>query len=290
MPRWTSPEANRHADAVPELPEVETIRRGVEGMVLGRTIAAVTVRDARLRWPIPPDFAAFARGKTIHAVARRGKYLIFDLGGDRLIVHLGMSGRLFVVDTAVPARKHDHVDFDLADAGGNILRLRFHDPRRFGAVLPWPASQAEHPLIQGMGPEPFGDEFSGEYLFLLSRGRSAPLKNFVMDGRVVVGVGNIYASEALFRAGLRPQRAAGRVSRAQFEKLAACILEVLRIAIAAGGTTLRDFANARGESGYFQQALMVYGREGEPCTVCGTAVKRLVIGQRSSFFCPQCQR
>ncbi len=259
-------------------------------MVLGRTIAAVTVRDARLRWPIPPDFAAFARGKTIHAVARRGKYLIFDLGGDRLIVHLGMSGRLFVVDTAVPARKHDHVDFDLADAGGNILRLRFHDPRRFGAVLPWPASQAEHPLIQGMGPEPFGDEFSGEYLFLLSRGRSAPLKNFVMDGRVGGGVGNIFASEALFRAGLRPQRAAGRVSRAQFEKLAACILEVLRIAVAAGGTTLRDFANARGESGYFQQALMVYGREGEPCTVCGTAVKRLVIGQRSSFFCPQCQR
>jgi formamidopyrimidine-DNA glycosylase len=275
---------------VPELPEVETIRRGVATMVLDHTIVAVTVREPRLRWPIPPDFASYARGKRIQAVARRGKYLIFDLGGDRLIIHLGMSGRLFVVSDAAAPRKHDHVDFELADDRGDMLRLRFHDPRRFGAVLPWPQAQAEHPLIQGMGPEPFGEEFSGEYLFLMSRGRSAPVKNFVMDGRVVVGVGNIYASEALFRAGIRPGTAAGRVTRARYLKLAEAILEVLSIAIEAGGTTLRDFANAKGEAGYFQQDLMVYGREGADCRVCGATIRRLVIGQRSSFFCPECQR
>jgi len=275
---------------VPELPEVETIRRGVATMVLDHTIVAVTVREPRLRWPIPPDFASYARGKRIQAVARRGKYLIFDLGGDRLIIHLGMSGRLFVVSDAAAPRKHDHVDFELADDRGDMLRLRFHDPRGFGAVLPWPQAQAEHPLIQGMGPEPFGEEFSGEYLFLMSRGRSAPVKNFVMDGRVVVGVGNIYASEALFRAGIRPGTAAGRVTRARYLKLAEAILEVLSIAIEAGGTTLRDFANAKGEAGYFQQDLMVYGREGADCRVCGATIRRLVIGQRSSFFCPECQR
>ncbi|MDB5985678.1 MAG: bifunctional DNA-formamidopyrimidine glycosylase/DNA-(apurinic or apyrimidinic site) lyase [Nevskia sp.] len=274
---------------MPELPEVETIRRGIEAVVLGRIITAVTVRDARLRWPIPPDFAAFAQGKRIVAVARRGKYLIFDLGGDRLIVHLGMSGRLYVVKGSTAPRKHDHVDLELADDRGDILRLRFHDPRRFGAVLPWPAAQAEHPLIQGMGPEPFGDAFSGEYLFLMSRGRSAPVKNFVMDGRIVVGVGNIYASEALFRAGIRPHTAAGRITRARYARLAETILEVLRIAIEHGGTTLRDFANAQGESGYFQQELMVYGRADEACRVCKTAIRRLVIGQRSSFYCPTCQ-
>jgi len=275
---------------VPELPEVETIRRGVASMVLDHTIVAVTVRDARLRWPIPPDFASYARGKRIKAVARRGKYLILDLGGDRLIIHLGMSGRLFVVTDAAISRKHDHVDFELADDRGKILRLRFRDPRRFGAVLPWPQAQAVHPLIQGMGPEPFGEEFSGEYLFLMSRGRSAPVKNFVMDGRIVVGVGNIYASEALFRAGIRPRTAAGRITRARYLKLAETILDVLRIAIEAGGTTLRDFANAKGETGYFQQELMVYGREGEDCRNCGATILRVVIGQRSSFFCPDCQR
>jgi formamidopyrimidine-DNA glycosylase len=270
---------------VPELPEVETIRRGVEPYVIGRRIEAVVVRDARLRWPVPKTLPAYATGKQIHGVTRRGKYLIFDLGGDRLIVHLGMSGRLNVLEHDAAPRKHDHVDLRLS--GGIVLR--FHDPRRFGAVLPWPAGHADHVLLRGMGPEPFSDAFSGDYLYKRSRRRSAPVKTFIMDGRIVVGVGNIYASEALFRAGIRPGRAAGRVSRAAYAALAAAIRDVLSIAIEHGGTTLRDFAGARGEAGYFQQELMVYGRDGEPCRRCGTAIRRLVIGQRSSFYCPHCQ-
>ena len=284
---------------MPELPEVETIRRGLEPHLIGRTITEVQMRDARLRWPIPPDFAAWLRGRSIRGIARRGKYLLFDLGNvlnddsglsDRMIVHLGMSGRLFVFSDEQALRKHDHVELHLRDSRGGLLKLRFHDPRRFGAMLPWPASQSAHPLIAGMGPEPLGDELTSAYMFALSRGRSAPIKNFVMDGRVVVGVGNIYASEALFRAGIRPQLAAGRVSRTRFEQLVVAIRKVLELAIRQGGTTLRDFANANGEAGYFQQELMVYGREGAPCRTCGTPIRRFVIGQRSSFFCPACQR
>jgi formamidopyrimidine-DNA glycosylase len=271
---------------MPELPEVETIRRGVEPHVVGRTIREVVVRDSRLRWPIPAEFAAFALGKKIRGVARRGKYLLFDLGGDRLIVHLGMTGRLLLLDPKTPLKKHDHVDLLLS---GKLL-LRFHDPRRFGAVLPWPAADTHHALLAEMGPEPFSDEFSGDYLYQRSRGRSAAVKLFIMDGRVVVGVGNIYASEALFYAGIRPKNAAGKVSRAQYARLAAAILEVLRIAIEHGGTTLRDFRGSDGSNGYFQQELRVYDREGLPCYVCKTPIKKLVLGQRSSFYCPTCQR
>jgi len=270
---------------VPELPEVETIRRGVEPHVIGRTISDVVVRDARLRWPVPPHFMAYAAGKRIAAVSRRGKYLIFDLGGDRLIVHLGMTGRLYVLDHFTPPVKHDHVDLQL----DNGVLLRFHDPRRFGAVLPWPAIDTEHPLLQGMGPEPFSDAFTGDYLFARSRGRSLAVKNFIMDGRIVVGAGNIYAAEALFRAALRPGRAAGRVTRVQYAGLAGHIRDVLAEAIVQGGTTLRDFAGARGEAGYFKQELKVYGREGLPCRVCQAPIRRIVIGQRSSFFCADCQ-
>ncbi|MDE0855944.1 MAG: bifunctional DNA-formamidopyrimidine glycosylase/DNA-(apurinic or apyrimidinic site) lyase [Nevskia sp.] len=271
---------------MPELPEVETIRRGVEPHVVGRTIREVTVRDPRLRWPIPAEFAAFARGRKIRAVGRRGKYLIFDLGGDRLIVHLGMTGRLLVLDPAAPLKKHDHVDLLLS---GKVL-LRFHDPRRFGAVLPWPAAEAQHALLAGMGPEPFSAEFSGDYLYQRSRGRRAAVKLFIMDGRMVVGVGNIYASEALFHAGIRPGTAAGKVTRAQYARLAEAILQVLRVAIEHGGTTLRDFRGSDGSNGYFQQELRVYDREHRPCYVCATPIKRLVLGQRSSFYCPSCQR
>jgi len=271
---------------MPELPEVETIRRGVEPHVVGRIIREVIVRDTRLRWPIPAGFVEFARGRKIRGVARRGKYLIFDLGGDRLIVHLGMTGRLSVLDPGEPLKKHDHVDLLLS---GKVL-LRFHDPRRFGAVLPWPAAEAQHALFAGMGPEPFSDEFSGDYLFQRSRGRSAAVKLFIMDGRIVVGVGNIYASEALFYAGIRPKTPAGKVTRAQYARLAQAILDVLRVAIEHGGTTLRDFRGSDGANGYFKQELRVYDREGLPCYVCGTAVKRLVLGQRSSFYCPTCQR
>ena len=271
---------------MPELPEVETIRRGVEPHVVGHTIREVIVRDSRLRWPIPAEFAEFARDKKIRGVSRRGKYLIFDLGGDRLIVHLGMTGRLLVLDPGTPLKKHDHVDLLLS---GKVL-LRFHDPRRFGAVLPWPAADAHHVLLAEMGPEPFSDEFSGDYLFERSRGRSAAVKLFIMDGRIVVGVGNIYASEALFYAGIRPKTPAGKVTRAQYARLTKAILDVLRVAIEHGGTTLRDFRGIDGSNGYFQQELRVYDREGLPCYVCGTQIKRLVLGQRSSFYCPTCQR
>jgi len=278
---------------MPELPEVETVRRGVEPHVIGRTITAVHVRDARLRWPVPPHFASFASGQRIESVSRRGKYLLFHLArgpgaltGDRIIVHLGMTGRLYVLDRETALLKHDHVDIDLSDG----TRLRYNDARRFGAVLPWPASEPGHVLIDQLGPEPFSPEFSGEHLFEQSRGRRAPLKNFIMDGHIVVGAGNIYAAEALFRAGLRPTRRAGRVSRVEYTRLAQTIREVLGEAIVQGGTTLRDFAGARGEAGYFQQDLNVYGREGQPCRVCGTIIKGIRLGNRASCWCPCCQR
>ncbi len=279
---------------MPELPEVETIRRGVEPHVVGRHIVGVTVRDARLRWPVPPDFAGFVLGQRIAAVARRGKYLIFHLGdesggamgGDRILVHLGMSGRLLVFGENRPLRKHDHLDMEFS--GG--LHLRFHDPRRFGAVLPWPAAETGHVLLDELGPEPFSPEFSGEYLYLRSRGRSVALKNFIMDGHNVVGAGNIYAAEALFRARLRPGRAAGRVNRAEYVRLAQTIREVLGEAIVQGGTTLRDFAGANGEAGYFQQELFVYGREGQACRLCAETIKGIRLGNRASCYCPRCQR
>lgn len=272
---------------MPELPEVETVRRGLEPYLVDRRIARVDVRERRLRWPIPDDLARRLRNRRVQRLDRRGKYIIVTLdSADRLILHLGMTGRVLVLDADTPLRKHDHVDLRL-DSGKIV---RFHDPRRFGAMLLWPAGQTEHVLLRDMGPEPFSDAFDGEYLFRASRGRSAPVKSFVMDGRIVVGAGNIYATEALFRAGIRPTRAAGRLSRAQCTLLADKIREVLGEAVALGGTTLRDFAGANGESGYFQQALLVYGRDGEPCRNCGSAIRRLVIGQRSSFYCPRCQR
>ena len=272
---------------MPELPEVETVRRGIEPHVLGRRIERVVVRDPRLRWPVQADLPARLAGRRIEYAGRRAKYLVLGLDNeDRLLIHLGMSGRLWVLQAQQPVIKHDHLDLELDSRS----LLRFHDPRRFGAVLLWPREQAAHELIDHLGPEPFDPGFDGEYLFKLSRGRSAAVKNFIMDGRVVVGAGNIYAAEALFHAGIRPARAAGRVSRGEYQALALQVREVLDEAIGQGGTTLRDFAGANGEAGYFQQDLFVYGREALPCRTCGTAIKRMVIGQRSSFFCPRCQR
>ncbi|MES2885007.1 MAG: bifunctional DNA-formamidopyrimidine glycosylase/DNA-(apurinic or apyrimidinic site) lyase [Pseudomonadota bacterium] len=277
---------------MPELPEVETIRRGVEPHVVGRTIAKVIVRDVRLRWPVPAQFAAFAEGRRITGTSRRGKYLLLHLdareggGEDKIIVHLGMSGRVFVLDANHALLKHDHLDLVLDD--GHVLR--YHDPRRFGAVLPWPAAEGEHALMQTMGPEPFSDAFSGEYLFERSRRKTTAVKTFLMDGGVVVGAGNIYAAESLFRARIRPTRAAGKVTRLEYALLAEKVREVLQEAITQGGTTLRDFAGADGAAGYFQQDLFVYGREGLPCRVCGTAIKLLRLGNRQSCYCPQCQR
>lgn len=272
---------------MPELPEVETIRRGLAPHIVGRRIERVEVRDPRLRWPVAQDLPEKLAGRRIMEADRRGKYLLLRLDNrDRLIVHLGMSGRFFLLDPGTAPRRHDHLDFVLD--GPHLLR--FHDPRRFGAVLHWPAAERGHPLFDGMGPEPLSTEFDGDHLFARSRGRSAAVKNFIMDGRIVVGAGNIYAAESLFRAGIRPGRAAGKVTRTQYVLLASMIREVLSEAIVQGGTTLRDFAGAHGEAGFFQQDLYVYGREADPCRRCATPIRRVIIGQRSSFFCPSCQR
>jgi formamidopyrimidine-DNA glycosylase len=272
---------------MPELPEVETVRRGLSPYTLGRRITGVTVREARLRWPVPADLAQRASGRRIDTLERRGKYLLFGLdNGDRLILHLGMTGRMLVVAEPRALQKHDHLDLQLDD--GPLLR--YHDPRRFGALLHWSATEPMHPLLAGMGPEPLSDAFDGAYLYTLSRGRSVAVKNFIMDGGVVVGAGNIYATEALFRAGIRPARPAGRVSRNEYERLALAIRAVLQEAIERGGTTLRDFAGADGHAGYFQQELAVYGRSDLPCPRCTTPVSRIVLGQRSSFYCRRCQR
>jgi formamidopyrimidine-DNA glycosylase len=277
---------------MPELPEVETVRRGLLPRVLGRTIEDVRVHEARLRWPVTPAFATQLRGRTIHSVERRAKYLLLSLGSgadpDQLILHLGMSGRLFVLPAGTPRRKHDHLDLQLS---GDVL-LRFHDPRRFGAALYWPAALPAHPLLAHLGPEPFSPAFSGDHLFRRSRGRRVPVKNFLMDGRIVVGVGNIYASESLFRAGVRPTRAAGRVTRAEYARLADAVRAVLSDAIEQGGTTLKDsaFTDTNGDFGYFQLRLSVYDREDQPCRRCKANIRRVVVGQRSSFYCPGCQR
>lgn len=273
---------------MPELPEVETVRRGIEPHITGRRIVAVKVHDRRLRWPVPRDFERKLRGRRVESVQRRAKYLLFALdGGDRLILHLGMSGRLFLLPAGERRQKHDHLD--LLFEGQRLLRL--HDPRRFGAALLWPAAMGQHKLLRGLGPEPLLPEFSGEYLFARSRGRRVAVKNFLMDSRIVVGVGNIYASESLFRAGIRPGRAAGRITQDQYRKLENAVRQVLCDAIEQGGTTLKDssFTNPDGEFGDFQVRLAVYDRAGQPCTVCKTKIRRQVIGQRSSFFCPRCQ-
>jgi formamidopyrimidine-DNA glycosylase len=278
---------------MPELPEVETIRRGIEPHVVGRTITRVVVRDPRLRWPVPRNFARTLTGGAIRAVQRRGKYLLLDVEARRgertdaghVILHMGMTGRLSVLDAATPVRKHDHLDLELSD--GRVLR--FNDSRRFGAALWWPGTQPSHVLLRHMGPEPLDEAFNSGYLLVRSRGRRAPVKAFLMDGRIVVGVGNIYASEALFRARIRPQRPAGRVTRAEWERLVPAVRAVLNDAIAAGGTTFRDFRNSGGEPGYFGQELFVYDREGQPCRRCRTPIRRTVIGQRASYYCPRCQ-
>lgn len=272
---------------MPELPEVETVRRGLDPWCIGARIEEVVVRDARLRWPVPPELPEVLRGRQVTALHRRSKYLVFTFdSGDRVLLHLGMSGRLLVLDAQTPLRKHDHVDLLLDN--GRVLR--FHDPRRFGALLLWSRGSDTHPLLDRLGPEPFADTFSGEYLHRRSRGRRSAIKPFIMDAGIVVGAGNIYAAESLFHAGIRPTRAAGRLTRTDCDRLAASIRDVLSRAIEQGGTTLRDFAGADGHAGYFQQQLFVYGRDGEACLRCATPIKRIVLGQRASFYCPRCQR
>jgi formamidopyrimidine-DNA glycosylase len=270
---------------MPELPEVETTRRGVEPYCLGKVVRQLVVREARLRWPVPEQLPELVAGQQIQGVARRAKYLIFATGAGSMLVHLGMSGSLRVVPADQAPGKHDHIDIQLQTGSS----LRFNDPRRFGSFLWLPPGQV-HPLLSHLGPEPLSPEFNGDLLYLRSRGRSGPVKNFIMDGKIVVGVGNIYANEVLFLSGVHPGRAAGRISRARYELLAENIKQVLTSAIAQGGTTLRDFVGGDGKPGYFAQQLNVYGRGGQPCKRCGDLLRERRLGQRTTVFCVACQR
>ena len=275
---------------MPELPEVETTRRGLAPHLVGKHIRHVVLRRPDLRWPIPYDVVETLPGQRIDAVRRRAKYLLIDIKAGSALLHLGMSGSLRVLPEKTPATAHDHVD--IAIAGGRVLR--FNDPRRFGCLLWQPAGET-HELLQALGPEPLVDDpdedvFNGDYLFERSRGRTAPVKTFLMDQRVVVGVGNIYAAESLFRSGISPLREAGKVSRERYVELADAVKQILGHAIARGGTTLRDFISPDGAPGYFEQELSAYGRGGQPCRNCGRALKSAVIGQRASVWCGYCQR
>ncbi len=271
---------------MPELPEVETTLRGLAPHLSGQRIAQVIVRNPQLRWPVPEQLPAILRGQTILALRRRAKYLLLACDSGTLILHLGMSGSLRVLPENTPPEKHDH--FDLVFSNGTLMRLR--DPRRFGAVLWHTGDIALHPLLTRLGPEPLNDEFDSGHLYHATRRRSAPIKLVIMDSHVVVGVGNIYANEALFRAGIRPQLAAGKLSLARSGKLVQSIRETLTESIALGGSTLRDFVHSDGKPGYFQQHYWVYGRTGEPCRQCGNTIKQIKQGQRSSFYCPSCQK
>lgn len=269
---------------MPELPEVETTRRGIEPWVLNQPLLDWQVRNAALRWPV--EIPEILRGATVDSVARRAKYILLRTAPGTLIVHLGMSGSLRVVTQEVSPRKHDHVD--LLFANGKILRL--NDPRRFGSVLFQAGDEPyQHGLLDKLGVEPLGNDFSGKYLHELSRKRRVAVKNFIMDAKVVVGVGNIYAAEALFLAGIRPAIAAGRIPLSAYENLASAIKEVLSRAIRDGGTTLRDFVGSDGQPGYFKQRLNVYGRQNKPCRVCEKTLKLQILGQRSTVYCPNCQ-
>ena len=271
---------------MPELPEVETTRRGIEPQVLGVRVAEVIVRRRDLRQPVSKSISAI-EGRRVTSVRRRAKYLLLEIDdGSTLLIHLGMSGSLQVAVAARPWRLHDHLGITLA----NNKQLRFHDPRRFGLVLRLTGNPLAHPLLANLGPEPLDGDFTPAHLAAACAGRSAAIKHVIMDSKVVVGVGNIYASEALFRAGIRPLTRAGRVTKPRLTKLVAAIRAVLIEAIAEGGTTLRDFSQADGTPGYFKQRLCVYQRKGEPCRVCGTAIRHAVTGQRATFWCPQCQR
>jgi len=269
---------------MPELPEVETTRRGLELVLIGQTVRAVIVRERRLRWPIPSALSKELPGQAIQSVTRRGKYLLLGANSGSVILHLGMSGSVRVVTETIPPEKFDHVD--IVFNSGDCLRLR--DPRRFGALL-WTKDPARHKLLMHLGPEPLESDFSGDYLYRKSRARTRAVKDFLMDSRIIAGIGNIYANESLFLAGIDPRRAAGKISRTRYEKLSRAIRATLTRAIRAGGTTLRDFRGSDGKPGYFQQTLAVYGRRDLPCRNCGKPIRSQTLGSRSTFFCRYCQ-
>jgi len=270
---------------MPELPEVEITRRGIEPFILGRTITGVAVRNPNLRWRVPRNIARDVVGQEVKRVLRRGKYLLFECTGGWLILHLGMSGSLRVIDARTPPREHDHLDLVFGDTA-----LRLRDPRRFGAVL-WQRGNIEaHPLLARLGVEPLGDAFSTEFLYRMTRGRRAGIKQVLMNARIVVGIGNIYANEGLFRAGIHPRTRSGSLSRPRCARLVEAVRGTLRAALAAGGSSLRDFVHSDGASGYFQQQYCVYGRAGLPCRACGAPIRVARLGQRSSFYCAKCQK
>ncbi len=281
---------------MPELPEVEVTRRGVAPHLEGRIVEQVVFRREGLRWPFPAHLAASLVGQRIVQVGRRGKYLLIDFASGTLIIHLGMSGHLRVLAPGVEPKKHDHFDLVVNDGAQDQVQvnvLRLHDPRRFGAVL-WHAHDDgdihQHVLLRGLGVEPLEDGFSSALLHQATRKRSAPIKQVLLSGDIVVGVGNIYACESLFKAGINPKTPAARISRARYDKLALAIREILAEAIVQGGSTLRDFIAVNGQSGYFQQTYFVYDRAGVPCRNCGAPVRQIKQGQRSTFYCATCQR
>jgi len=278
---------------MPELPEVETTCRGILPYIEQQLVAKVIVRQPKLRWAIPPEIHEM-EGAIIQSVKRRGKYILLETVLQKnkhekqvatAIIHLGMSGSLRVVDVDLPSEKHDH--FDIVFDNGKVLRLR--DPRRFGAVLWTRNNPLKHKLLRSLGPEPLEKDFNPDYLYQQSRGRSVSIKQFIMNAHIIVGVGNIYACESLFKAGISPKRLAGKTSSTRYQKLVLMIKDVLAQAIAQGGTTLRDFVQVEGNPGYFQQELFVYGRAGQPCRICGSLIKQIKQGQRSTFYCSKCQ-
>ncbi len=270
---------------MPELPEVETTRRGIEPYVRGQQVVAMIVRQSRLRWPIPTQLKRKFTGQVIHTVGRRAKYLLLGTQRGTVIMHLGMSGSLRVLDTHIPPQAHDHVDFVLPEQ--RVLRLR--DPRRFGALLWIEDNPLLHPLLRDLGPEPLSDSFNGDYLYQMSRARRVAVKAFIMNSHIVTGLGNIYANEALFHAGIHPRRAVNLIARNRYRRLAESIKWVLQNAIAYGGTTLRDFTHEDGKPGYFRNELQVYGRAEEPCINCGQPIVVRSQGQRATYYCPRCQ-
>ncbi len=269
---------------MPELPEVETTCRGIAPHITGKRVTRVIVRNPNLRWPVSGRLVKDLSGQTINAVSRRAKYLLLQTDAGTAILHLGMSGSLCLVKSTAAVGKHDHVDIVF---GKTALRLT--DPRRFGSLHWTRRPPGQHRLISPLGPEPLADTFTGDYLYEASRNRKVAIKQFIMNSHIVVGIGNIYASEALYMAGIHPQRAAGKISRKKSRLLAEVIKEVLNDSIAQGGTTLRDFVNGDGKPGYFKQQLNVYGKAGEPCISCQVAIREIRQGQRSSFYCPKCQ-
>lgn len=270
---------------MPELPEVETTRRGIQPYVEGQTIEKMVIRHRGLRWPIPAQLESIIKGQQVKQIDRRAKYLLFRCDSGTLIIHLGMSGRLRVLDNDANIGKHDHVDIYITN--GHVVR--FTDPRRFGAVLWTQADTDNHKLISHLGPEPLSDLFDADYLHKKAHGRSSNIKSFIMNGEIVVGVGNIYANEALFMAGVHPAKAVGKVSKVKMAKLVEAIKQVLEKALLAGGTTLRDFRKSDGQPGYFAQELNVYGREEQPCLICQTPISCMRQAQRATYFCKQCQ-